>query len=70
MTWHVFILTNATISPDQELDAMAARNAALEEQTRRQAEEQRAEIDAVKAANSQLQAQMAWLAVSFMRITC
>ena len=49
---------------------MAARNADLEEQTRRQAEEQRAELDAVKAANAQLQAQMAWLAVSFMRITC
>ena len=48
---------------------MAARNAALEEQTRRQAEEQRAELDAVKAANAQLQAQMTWLAVSFMRIT-
>ena len=49
---------------------MAARNAALEEQTRRQAEEQRAELDAMKATNSQLQAQMAWLAVSFMHITC
>ena len=36
---------------------MAARNAALEEQTRRQAEEQRAELDAVKAANAQLQGQ-------------
>ena len=33
---------------------MAARNAALEEQTRWQAEEQRAELDAVKAANAQL----------------
>ena len=62
--------TNATISPDQELDTMAARNATLEEEQRRQAEEQRAELDAVKAANAQLQTQMAWLAVSFMRITC
>jgi hypothetical protein len=33
---------------------MAARNAALEEQTKRQDEKQKVEIDAMKAANSQL----------------
>ena len=58
-----------TISPDQVFDAIAARNETLEEQQRQQTEEHRTEIEQMKAQNAQLQAQMDWLAVSFIRIT-
>lgn len=50
-----------TISLDQAMEEMAARNAALEEQHRQQAEQTRREMEAMRA-------QMAVFAVSFMRI--
>ena len=58
-----------TISPDQAFNAIAAQNETLEEQQRQQTEEHRTEIEQMKVQNAQLQAQMDWLAVSFIRIT-